>query len=124
MKKSETFTNNLLNIKVIEDDENILIYWSGKSIDRKPSKFITPILIKFLKKSMDIEKRLIMNFCDIEYMNSSTITPIIKILERAKRGKVKVKVVYSESLKWQQLIFSALEIFRTKDKRILIQGHK
>ncbi len=124
MSKTETFTNNLLNIKVTENNENILVYWSGKSIDRKPNKFITPILIKSLKRSIDHEKKMILDFCNIEYMNSSTITPIIKILERAKRSKVNVRVDYLESLKWQQLIFSALEIFQTKDKRITIQGNK
>ena len=124
MKKTETFANNLLNIKVTEDQDNILIHWSGKSIDRKPNKFITPILMKSLKRSIDHEKKMILDFCNIEYMNSSTITPIIKILERAKRSKINVRVEYLDSLKWQQLIFSALEIFQTKDKRIIIQGNK
>jgi len=55
-------------------------------------------------------------------MNSSTITPIIKILERAKRGSTHVTVLYDKSLKWQDLIFSALTIFTTKDKRVEIRG--
>jgi hypothetical protein len=55
-------------------------------------------------------------------MNSSTITPIIKTLERAKRGKTRVTVTYLKSLKWQDVIFSALEIFRTKDGRVEIKG--
>ena len=124
MIKAETFTNNLLNIKVKENSDNIFVYWSGKSIDRKPNIFITPILIKVLKKCVDKDKRMILDFCNIKYMNSSTITPIIKILERAKRGKAYVTVEYLDSLKWQQLIFSALEIFQTKDKRIIIKGNK
>ena len=66
---------------------------------------------------------MILDFCNIEYMNSSTITPIIKILERAKRSKVSATVIYLGALKWQHLIFSALEIFQTKDKRIVIQGN-
>jgi len=123
MSKTEKFTNNLLNISITEESDHIRMQWSGKSIDRKPSIFLTPLLIKVLKKSVDKEKRMIMDFCDIEYMNSSTITPIIKILERARRSKVGVTVEYLASLKWQDLIFSALEIFQTKDKRILIHGN-
>ncbi len=122
MNKTEKYTNELLNISVIEKDDQILLHWSGKSVNRKPNIFITPILIKALKRSSDYDKRMILDFCDIEFMNSSTITPIIKILERAKRSKVNVTVKYLESLKWQHLIFSALEIFKTKDQRILIQG--
>jgi hypothetical protein len=55
-------------------------------------------------------------------MNSSTITPVIKILERAKRGETQIEVVYQKSLKWQDLIFSALEIFQTNDRRVEIKG--
>jgi len=123
MSKTEKFTNNLLNISITEESDHIRMQWSGKSVDRKPSIFLTPLLIKVLKKSVDKEKRMIMDFCDIEYMNSSTITPIIKILERARRSKAGVTVEYLASLKWQDLIFSALEIFQTKDKRILIHGN-
>ena len=124
MNKVETFNNNLLDIKVTEGYENIFIHWSGKSIDRKPNIFITPILIKLLKKCIDKEKKMILDFSNIEYMNSSTITPIIKILERAKRSEISVKVEYLASLKWQDLIFSALEIFQTKDNRIQIHGNQ
>jgi hypothetical protein len=55
-------------------------------------------------------------------MNSSTITPIIKILERAKKGKMNVTIQYDKLLKWQDLSFSALKIFQTKDKRVEIKG--
>lgn len=124
MSKTENFKNDLLEISVMEENDHIVMHWSGKSIDRQPSIFLTPLLIRVLQKSIEGDKRLIMNFSDIEYMNSSTITPIIKILERAKRSKVGVTVKYFSSLKWQELIFSALEIFQTKDKRILIQGNQ
>ena len=123
MGKTEKYTNDLLIISITEENDQIHMHWSGKSIDRKPSIFLTPLLIKVLKRSIDREKRMIMDFCDIEYMNSSTITPIIKILDRAKRSKVGVTVEYLASLKWQDLIFSALEIFQTKDNRILIHGN-
>jgi hypothetical protein len=124
MSKCEKFSNELLEISVTEDKDSVNIYWSGKSIERQPSAFITPILIKFLKKCINNNKRMILDFSNIEYMNSSTITPIIKILERAKRSKVGVTVKYIGSLKWQHLIFSALEIFQTKDQRIIIQGNE
>jgi len=124
MAKTEKYQNEYLNISVTEDNEQIYLNWSGKSIDRRPGIFITPILIKVMKRCMEKEKRMILDFCQIEYMNSSTITPIIKILERAKRTRVEVTINYLASLKWQHLIFSALEIFQTKDQRILIQGTK
>ncbi len=124
MGRTEKYNNELLHISVTEEPDHIRMHWSGKSIDRKPSIFITPILIKIFKRSVEHEKRMILDFCEIEYMNSSTITPIIKILERARRSKAGVTVEYLANLKWQDLIFSALEIFQTKDRRILIKGKK
>ena len=122
MKKSELFTNKSLTIQVVEHENSIDVSWEGKSVDREPSKFISPILVKVLEKAGDLNKRIIMDFQSMSYMNSSTITPIIKILERAKNGMTKITIFYQKSLKWQELNFSALEIFKTKDNRLEIKG--
>ena len=122
MKKPELFTNRFLTIQVIEHENTIDVRWEGKSIDREPSKFISPILVKVLEMASDLNKRIIMDFQSMSYMNSSTITPIIKILERAKKGMTKITIFYQKSLKWQELNFSALKIFKTKDNRLEIKG--
>jgi hypothetical protein len=122
MKKTQVFKNNLLQIEFVENDISVSTKWNGKSVDRKPGIFITPILMKVLNKGNEQKKEIVLDFREIEYMNSSTITPVIKILERAKRGKSKITVLYKKSLKWQELIFSALEIFQTKDERVQIIG--
>ncbi|MCK5603724.1 hypothetical protein KAR91_17690 [Candidatus Pacearchaeota archaeon] len=96
--------------------------WTGISIEREPTRFITPVLVDVIKKSSDRNKRIILDFRELAYMNSSTITPVIKILERAKRGETQIEVVYKKSLKWQDLIFTALEIFQTNDRRVEIKG--
>lgn len=122
MKKPELFTNKSLTIQVVEHENSIDVNWKGKSVDREPSKFISPILVKVLEMAGDLNKRIIMDFQSMSYMNSSTITPIIKILERAKSGMTKITIFYQKSLKWQELNFSALEIFKTKDNRLEIKG--
>jgi len=122
MKKPELFTNKFLTIQVVEHENSIDVSWKGKSVDREPSKFISPILVKVLEMAGDLNKRIIMDFQSMSYMNSSTITPIIKILERAKSGMTKITIFYQKSLKWQELNFSALGIFKTKDNRLEIKG--
>ena len=122
MAKTNQYTNGLLNIDVSEEGANITVIWSGKSVDREPSKFITPILVRLVKRCSERNKRLVLDFRHLSYMNSSTITPIIKILERARRGSTQVTVLYDGDLKWQELIFSALTIFTTKDDRVELQG--
>ena len=122
VREKETFVSNLLKIELEEKRDAIEINWSGKSIDREPGKFITPILVNAIRRSSGLNKKIILDFRDLAYMNSSSITPVIKILERAKRGRTQIRVVYRKSLKWQDLSFSALEIFRTKDRRVEIKG--
>lgn len=122
MKKQESYGNELLSIEVTEKDDSIEIKWTGKSTNRSPSKFITPILVNVLKVSSEHNKRIVLDFRSLDYMNSSTITPIIKVLERAKKGKTQVSIIYNKAIKWQDLNFSALKIFETKDKRVEIIG--
>ena len=122
MAKPKVYTDSLLSISVTEDDEAITALWSGKSIEREPGKFITPLLMRLIKRCSDLDKRLLLDFRNIEFMNSSTITPIIKMLERAKRGSSRMTVVYDGESKWQELIFSALTIFSTGDDQVLLKG--
>jgi hypothetical protein len=121
-REKETFVGNLLKIELEEKKDAINISWSGKSVDREPGKFITPILVNAIRRSSGLNKKIILDFRELAYMNSSSITPVIKILERAKRGRTQIRVVYKKSLKWQDLSFSALEIFKTKDGRVEIKG--
>ncbi|UCE35378.1 MAG: hypothetical protein JSV55_00140 [Deltaproteobacteria bacterium] len=121
-REKETFVGNLLKIELEEKKDAININWSGKSVDREPGKFITPILVNAIRRSSSLNKKIILDFRELAYMNSSSITPVIKILERAKRGRTQIRVVYKKSLKWQDLSFSALEIFKTRDGRVEIKG--
>ena len=122
MGKKESYVNNALTIEIQDNNDSITAYWTGKSIDRNPSQFINPILVDLVNRSNESNKRIVMDFQKLNYMNSSTITPLIKLLERAKRGKMNVTIQYNQLLKWQNLSFSALRIFQTKNKRVEIKG--
>ena len=122
MNNEQEYTENALTIQVVEQDVTIDVKWRGKSIDREPTKFVSPILIKVLNMASEMNKRIIMDFQNLKYMNSSTITPVIKILDRAKKGKTKITILYNKAVKWQELNFTALEIFNTEDNRLEIKG--
>jgi hypothetical protein len=122
MIKPEKYTNTHLSIEVIEHETTIDVKWEGKSIDREPGKFISPILVKVLEMASSLNKRITMDFQSLSYMNSSTITPIIKVLDRAQKGLTKITITYQKALKWQELNFTALEVFRTEDNRLEIKG--
>ena len=117
----KTYQNNLLRIELTEDDSTLSLVWLGKSADREPGVFLLPILTQALATG-ETGKRLVLDFCQLEFMNSSTFTPISKILEAAKKGTAQLQIIYRKSVNWQELSFSALRIFETKDQRIAITG--
>lgn len=117
----ERFSSSLLTLEKTVDEPSITIRFIGRSNERNPSKFIYPILSDALNQSAIDRKDIILDFMDLEYMNSSTITPILKILDKVRREETyRITITYNQSLKWQELSFSALKIFETKDKKIRI----
>lgn len=118
----ESHTNSQLQIDFVREDSTITLRFLGKSILKDPNDFLMPILLKALTESNNEKKRLVLDFGSLAYMNSSTLTPVIKILERARVGEGQISVSYRRMLKWQDISFSALVIFQTPDKRIEIKG--
>jgi hypothetical protein len=122
MASTQSYSNNQLTIDVSKGETTITVHFTGKSMLRDPNEFVMPILLKTLGEGIGEKKRVVLDFRDLAYMNSSTLTPVIKILERARVGEGQVTVSYLKSLKWQDISFSALVIFQTPDGRILIEG--
>ena len=118
----ETFTNGPLTLEVDDTAAAVEVRWLGKSTAREPGQFLVPVLTQALERSQTSRRRLDLDFRKTEYLNSSSITPIIRLLEAAKRETGQVRVIYNKSLKWQVLSFTALQIFQTDDHRIEIQG--
>ncbi len=121
MGTTQTFHNNQLHVEV-DQDETVRLRFLGKSMLREPGEFLLPLLLKTLSEAIDLGKRIVLDFRELSYMNSSTLTPVIKILERARVGKGEITLMYRKTLKWQDISFSALVIFQTPDGRIVIHG--
>ena len=121
MREPEVFTSNSLTIEIYDNDA-IKILWKGRSTERDPSTFIVPILFNSLVRGEETKKQIIMDFSEMEFMNSSSFSPIAKMLERAKQTKLDVSVLYNRAKKWQELSFTALQVFATEDNNISVTG--
>ncbi|MDH4199800.1 MAG: DUF1987 domain-containing protein [Spirochaetia bacterium] len=115
---NDTVNMKDLSLVIKESAEDIEIRWTGRSTERDPSLFLTPLFSDILNR----QKKIKMDFKSLEYMNSSTITPILKVLDRLKNSNGAIVIIYDKNQKWQELSFTALEIFRTTDLRIDIRG--
>ncbi|MDP2274373.1 MAG: hypothetical protein Q8K32_26750 [Archangium sp.] len=118
----QTFQQHTLTLELHDEGEAISLVWSGRSSSREPGVFIVPVLSRALELGRSQNKPLVLDFQSMAYMNSSTITPIIRLLGKAMRTANKVCVIYKKELKWQELSFTALEVFQTPDQRIEIRG--
>jgi hypothetical protein len=119
---SEIFTSHALSLTVTEEPAGIGIHWKGRSTARDPAEFLIPVLTKALDRATALRCPLSLDFRNIEYFNSSTITPVVRLIEEAKRRGAALVIHYDKKLRWQELSFSALQVFHTGDSRIRIVG--
>jgi hypothetical protein len=119
---TETFSSHALSLTVTEAPDGVSIVWKGRSTARDPAEFLVPILTKALDRATALRCTLMLDFRSIEYFNSSTITPVVRLIEEAKRRGAPLLVHYDKKLRWQELSFSALQVFHTGDARIRIVG--
>jgi hypothetical protein len=98
------------------------VTWRGRSADRDPARFLAPVLTELIEACRRASARLRLDFTALEYMNSSTFTPIVKALGEARRAGVPVALEYAEAKSWQALSFSALRAFETADGSVAVLG--
>lgn len=116
MNLPQTITENALSLELTEGADELRVRWIGKSADREPGKFLAPLFQDLLTTAA--QRCLVMDFTQLEYMNSSTFTPLVKLLVEARRLQARVRLEYSRERKWQALSFVALKSFATPDGRI------
>ncbi len=93
----------------------LAVVWEGKSVDRQPGKVLDPYLEALVASAKDGQRSLEMRFERIEHFNSSTITSLIGLVQRARASAVPLSLVYDKSLKWQRLSFDALRVLGKSD---------
>ena len=122
MAKFESVQEGPLTIRREDRDGELVLLFEGKSMLRDPSELLQPLLFDSLTEAESGGVSLILDFRSLTYMNSSTFTPVVKTLEKARVGGGSVKVLYNQAERWQSVSFAALSIFATKDGRIAVTG--
>ncbi len=98
------------------------VVWQGRSADREPARFLGPVLSELVETCRRAAARLRLDFTALEYMNSSTFTPIVRALGEARRSGVPIALEYAQGKSWQALSFSALRTFETADGSVAVLG--
>ena len=105
-----------LKIDVIEDKGLLRCDWQGRSVEREADLTLRPFFDRLLARALAMSATLEMHFEQLEYFNSSTIGSLISFIQKARRQKVHLRMVYAGTIKWQTLSFDALRMFEKGDQ--------
>lgn len=97
----------------------VRMMWNGRSTDREPGRQLTPYFNGLLD---ELEGRgLLISFQGLEYMNSSTVTPIIQFLKNLNERNIETRVAYDGRSKWQRASFRALSGLAMMMKHVTVE---
>ena len=109
-----------LKLTAVEEGDTIKVVWEGKSNDRNPSIYLAPFFDKIIEIITQSNQKIEMDFTRLQYMNSSTITPVVQLLDKAREQGYSISLLYDKSKSWQEISFSAMSIFESNDPVIKV----
>lgn len=116
------FEHEDLVIEVADGDGTVMrLDWKGKSNAREPWKVLAPFFEQVLDAATTRKHTVEMHFEGIDHFNSSTITAIIQLIQRARKIERPLVIVFDPGLKWQKLSFDALKVFQKPDGLLSIR---
>jgi hypothetical protein len=119
---TEKLTDKSLTLEISDEGDEVLVRWLGRSTARDPRGFLQPILSRVLEASLAQKKPLVLDFRALEYFNSSTITPVVRLLQQVKAQNGRAVVRYRADLNWQRLNFSALHVLQGDGQTVVLEG--
>ncbi|MEM9694771.1 MAG: hypothetical protein AAGA56_19645 [Myxococcota bacterium] len=111
-----------LTIDIDERDDALVCEWLGRSGDRDPGRVLGPWFEKAVSVADGAQHRLVMRFHKLEHFNSSTITALIGLVQKARRADVPLVLVYDAEARWQKLSFDALRALGKDDGLLEIRS--
>ena len=116
----KNFKGGSLEINLSKEGNKNLMQWHGQSVDRSPSALLNPYLDGLINDLKGTE--LIVDFIKLEYMNSSTVPPIIQFLKNIDASGITTTITYDANSKWQAASFKALETLALMMNNITVTG--
>ena len=121
----KSFEAGELEIRIDLSPGKLKLIWLGRSVGRDPSLLLKPLfdgLAPYLDKDREVE----LDFRKFEYMNSSTLKPILTFVQRASGDARAVQVRYDSQKNWQRLSFKLLQAVASSLTNVSVesrQGH-
>jgi hypothetical protein len=94
-----------LYLSVGKEDGKTVMVWKGESDEKNPSESLIPFFDSVIDK---IEGKFEIVFNELDYMNSSTIHPLIMFIKNLNDKEINTTIFYDKQSKWQEASFKAL----------------
>ncbi|PID73173.1 MAG: hypothetical protein CSB33_05100 [Desulfobacterales bacterium] len=94
--------------------------WLGRSDNRNPGLSLGPYLSRLVDELS--RKDVVMRFTDLEYMNSSTVPPLIRFMKHLDDRQIRTRILFDKDSRWQRASFKALESLVIRMQHVQIIG--
>ena len=109
-----------LHIKIELQNNLTIMKWLGKSRERDPGAMLYPYFNEIINEINESE--LAIDFSELEYMNSSTVPPILKLFKLLDTRKIRTKILYDSRSGWQCASFKALSTIAETLDNVVVEG--
>ena len=105
------------------DDKGLVMNSFGESVLQAPQKVLNPYFDELTDELHKNEiQKLLIDFRELDYMNSGTVQPIIYMLKTFNTLDIPIVLIYSSNKKWQSLSFQALKAVTSILKNVSIES--
>ena len=107
-------------IKITEQLDKVKVQWLGRRESRNPAEILNPYFDNMINQLNG--KSITIDYTLLEFMNSSTVPPIIKFIKACSLGGINTVVNYSKDLEWQNASFKPLQTICMMLKNITVSA--
>lgn len=108
-----------LEIKIVDSGSSVTMEWLGKSRGNPNA-----VLLKYFDSILEdlIGKKLTIEFRNLDFMSSSTVTSIVRLVKSLEDKNIKAEINYMKDSEWQNASFIALATITRNMEHIAVNG--
>jgi hypothetical protein len=113
------FEHGGLRIEVFRSEKKATILWSGVSDSRNPGALLNGVLLRMVDELEGC--KVTVDFRRLQYMNSSTVPPIINLIKRLNARAISCLVLYADS-DWQRTQLRCMQTIARTLPHVQVEG--
>jgi hypothetical protein len=113
------FEKDGLCIQMSRSGEQVSVCWLGVSDSRAPAAFLNPVIEQVVRGAKGAQ--VTVDFTQLEYMNSATVTPLISLVKALDDAGCRVLVLFAE-VDWQRTHLQCMRAISRTMSNVCVEG--